>query len=133
MNQTNSTLNKVEDTIANTGTELRNRAQSVANSAHDAASAAIDNVSRAASDVDASVRPAAERLAARGSEIAQDAWDATREAGQKVRKTTKNAVHRCENYVSDQPLRSVTIAFVAGAAITALILASRSRSSNNYR
>jgi len=133
MNHTNSTIDKVEDALINTGTELRNRAQSVANSAHDAASAAIDNVSRTASDMRDSVRPAADRLAARGSEIAQDAWAATREAGSQVRKTTSNAMHKCENYVSEQPIRSVAIAFAAGAAVAALILATRSRSTVNYR
>jgi ElaB/YqjD/DUF883 family membrane-anchored ribosome-binding protein len=133
MNRTNSAIEKVEDAIASTGAELRNRAQSAANSAHDAASTAIDNVARTASDVRDSVRPAADRLAARGSEIAHDAWAATREAGQHVRKSTGKAVRQAENYVSEQPLRSVAIAFAAGAAVTALILAARSRRSSSYR
>lgn len=133
MNNPNSTIDKVEDALINTGNELRTRAQTAADSAHDSASRVIQNVAQSATDARNSVKPAVERLAARGSEMAQDAWAATREAGNQVKQTTSDTMRRCENYVSEQPIRSVAIAFAVGAGVAALILATRSRSTAKYR
>ena len=133
MSNPNSTIDKIEDALVSTGNELRSRAQTAADSAHDSASRVIHNVSQTACDAGNAVRPAAERLAARGSEMAHDAWAATREAGNHMKQTTGDTMRRCENYVSEQPIRSVAIAFAVGAGIAALILATRSRSSAQYR
>ena len=133
MNYTNSAVEKVEDALTQTGSELRQRAQTAADSAHDVATNAIHNVAEKAGEVRDAAGPALDRLMARGGDIARDAWSATRETGNQVKKSTGDAVRKCENYVSEQPIRSVVIAMAVGAGIAALLLASRSRHSSKYR
>ena len=100
-------------------------------SAHDVAQSALSKASNKLENLQSSVKPAIERIASRGAEMAQSGLDATREAGTRAKATASRYANACENYVTEQPMKSVAIAAAAGATLAALLILARNRS--NYR
>ena len=128
---TSSTVDTLQDEISKRGNELVNDIEDGIDSAHDAAQSALSKASNKLEDMQNGVKPAIERFASRGAEMAQSGLDATREASTRAKAAASRYATACENYVSDQPMKSVAIAAAAGATLAALLILARNRS--NYR
>ncbi len=128
---TSSTVDTLQDEISKRGNELVNNIEDGIDSVHDVAQSALSNASNKLENLQGSVKPAIERIASRGAEMAQSGLDATREAGTRAKATASRYANACENYVTEQPMKSVAIAAAAGATLAALLILARSRS--NYR
>ena len=127
---TPSAVDTLQDEISKRGHQLVNGIEDGIDSAHDAAQSALSSASSKIENFQDSVKPAIERFASRGAEMAQSSLDATRDAGTRVKATASRYVSACENYVTEQPMKSVAIAAAAGATLAALLLIARSRSNN---
>ncbi len=127
---TQSAVDTLQDEISKRGNQLVHGVEDGIDSAHDAAQSALSSASNKLENFQNGVKPAIERLASRGAEIAQTGLDATREAGTRAKATASRYVNACENYVTEQPMKSVAIAAAAGAALAALLIVARNRSSN---
>lgn len=127
---TPSTVDTLQDEISKRGSQLVNGIEDGIDSAHDAAQSALSNASSKLENFQNGVKPAIERFASRGAEMAQSGLDATREAGTRAKATASRYATACENYVTEQPIKSVAIAAAAGATLAALLILARNRSSN---
>ncbi len=127
---TPSTVDSLQDEISKRGSQLVNGIEDGIDSAHDAAQSALSNASSKLENFQNGVKPAIERFASRGAEMAQSGLDATREAGTRAKATASRYATACENYVTEQPIKSVAIAAAAGATLAALLILARNRSSN---
>ncbi len=75
--------------------------------------------------------PLLERATGQASAIARRSVDAVRDGSQHIRDSALRASDSTARYVRDEPLRSILIAAVAGAALMALVgLFTRSRTSD---
>ncbi len=128
---TPSTVDTLQDEISKRGSELVNNIEDGIDSAHDAAQSVLSKASNKLENIQSGVKPAIERIASRGAEMAQSGLDATREAGTRAKATASRYANACENYVTEQPMKSVAIAAAAGATLAALLILARNRS--NYR
>ncbi len=127
---TPSTVDTLQDEISKRGSQLVNGIEDGIDSAHDAAQSALSNASSKLENFQNGVKPAIERFASRGAEMAQSGLDATREAGTRAKATASRYATACENYVTEQPIKSVAIAAAAGATLATLLILARNRSSN---
>ena len=127
---TPSAVDTLQDEISKRGNQLVNGIEDGIDSAHDAAQSALSNASGKLENFQNGVKPAIERLASRGAEMAQTGLDATREAGTRAKATASRYASACENYVTEQPMKSVAIAAAAGATLAALLILARSRSNS---
>ena len=127
---TPSTVDSLQDEISKRGSQLVNGIEDGIDSAHDAAQSALSNASSKLENFQNGVKPAIERFASRGAEMAQSGLDATREAGTRAKATASRYATACENYVTEQPIKSVAIAAAAGATLAALLILARNRPSN---
>ena len=127
---TPSAVDTLQDEISKRGNQLVNGIEDGIDTAHDAAQSALSNASGKLENFQNGVKPAIERLASRGAEMAQTGLDATREAGTRAKATASRYASACENYVTEQPMKSVAIAAAAGATLAALLILARSRSNN---
>ena len=127
---TPSAVDTLQDEISKRGNQLVNGIEDGIDTAHDAAQSALSNASGKLENFQNGVKPAIERLASRGAEMAQTGLDATREAGTRAKATASRYASACENYVTEQPMKSVAIAAAAGATLAALLILARSRSNS---
>ena len=127
---TPSAVDTLQDEISKRGNQLVNGIEDGIDTAHDAAQRALSNASGKLENFQNGVKPAIERLASRGAEMAQTGLDATREAGTRAKATASRYASACENYVTEQPMKSVAIAAAAGATLAALLILARSRSNS---
>ena len=127
---TPSTVDTLQDEISKRGSQLVNGIEDGIDSAHDAAQSALSDASSKLENFQNGVKPAIERFASRGAEMAQSGLDATREAGTRAKAVASRYANACENYVTEQPMKSVAIAAAAGATLAALLILARSRSNN---
>ena len=127
---TPSTVDTLQDEISKRGDQLANGIEDGIDSAHDAAQSALARASDQLDSLQNGVKPAIERFASRGAEMAQSSLDATREAGTRAKAAASRYASACENYVTEQPMKSVAIAAAAGAALAALLILARNRSGN---
>lgn len=127
---TPSAVDTLQDEISKRGSQLVNGIEDGIDSAHDAAQSALSNASGKLENFQNGVKPAIERFASRGAEMAQSGLEASREAGNRAKATASRYASACENYVTEQPMKSVAIAAAAGATLAALLILARSRSNN---
>ena len=127
---TPSAVDTLQDEISKRGNQLANGIEDGIDSAHDAAQRTLSSASSKLENFQNGVKPAIDRLAARGAEMAQSGLDVTRQAGNRAKDTASRYVSACENYVTEQPMKSVAIAAAAGATLAALLILARSRSNN---
>ena len=127
---TPSTVDTLQDEISKRGNQLVDGIENGIDSAHDAAQSALSSASSKLENFQNGVKPAIERFASRGAEMAQSGLDATREAGTRAKATASRYASACENYVTEQPMKSVAIAAAAGATLAALLILARNRSNN---
>lgn len=125
-----SAVDTFQDEISKRGNQLVNGIEDGIDTAHDAAQSALSTASNKLENFQNGVKPAIERFASRGAEIAQTGLAATREAGNRAKATASRYASACENYVTEQPMKSVAIAAAAGATLAALLIVARSRSNN---
>ena len=125
---TSSTVDTLQDEVSKRGSQLVNGIEDGIDSAHDAAQSAMSTAANKFENFQNGVKPTIDRLATRGAEMAQNGIDATREAGSRAKETASRYVSACENYVTEQPMKSVAIAAAAGATLAALLMLARSRS-----
>ena len=128
---TPSTIDTLPDEISKRGHQLANGIEDGIDSAHDVAQSALSSASSKLDNFQSGVKPAIERFASRGAELAQSGLEATREAGARAKATASRYANACENYVTEQPMKSVAIAAAAGATLAALFILARNR--NQYR
>ncbi len=126
-----SSVDTLQDEISKRGNQIVNGIEDGIDSAHDAAQSALSNASGKLENLQSGLKPAIERFASRSAEMAQSGLDATREAGSRAKATASRYANACENYVTEQPMKSVAIAAAAGATLAALLILARNRS--NYR
>ena len=127
---TPSAVDTLQDEISKRGHQLVNGIEDGIDSAHDAAQGALSNASDKLENFQNGVKPAIERFASRSAEMAQSGLDATRDAGTRAKAVATRYASACENYVTEQPMKSVAIAAAAGATLAALLILARSRSNN---
>ena len=127
---TPSAVDTLQDEISKRGSQLVNGIEDGIDSAHDAAQNALSSASSKLENLQSGVKPAIERFASRGAELAQTGIDATREAGTRAKATASRYASACENYVTEQPMKSVAIAAAAGATLAALLILARNRSND---
>lgn len=125
-----SSVDTLQDEISKRGNQLVNGIEDGIDSAHDAAQSALSSASDKIEKFQSGVKPAIERFASRGAEMAQSGIDATRDAGTRAKATASRYASACENYVTEQPMKSVAIAAAAGATLAALLILARNRSNN---
>lgn len=128
---TPSTIDTLQDEITKRGNQLVNGIEDGIDTAGDAARNAFSSASDKVESLQNGVKPAMERFASRSAEIAQSGLDATREAGTRAKATASRYASACENYVTEQPMKSIAIAAAAGATLAALLILARNR--NQYR
>lgn len=138
MNFGKTNAEKIADEISKRGTQAVNGIESAVDSAADAAEHALSNVGGKIDRLEGQVKPAFDRMVARGEAMAHDAMTSTREAGERGKQAVSRYTAACESYVAEQPMKSVAIAAAAGAALAAVVLLlSRNRASkcnsNNAR
>lgn len=127
---TPSAVDTLQDEITKRGNQLVDGIEGGIESANDAAQNALASASNKLDSFQKGVKPAIERFASRGAEIAQSGIDATRQAGTRAKETASRYAGVCENYVTEQPMKSVAIAAAAGATLAALLILARNRSNN---
>jgi ElaB/YqjD/DUF883 family membrane-anchored ribosome-binding protein len=127
---TPSAVDTLQDEISKRGNQIVNGIEDGIDSAHDAAQSALSSASSKLDNFQNGVKPTVERFASRGAEMAQSGLDATRQAGHRAKVAASRYASACENYVTEQPMKSVAIAAAAGATLAALLLLARSRSSH---
>ncbi len=128
---TPSTMDTLQDEISKRSNQLVNGIEDGIDTAGDAARSALSSASDKVENFQNGVKPAIERFASRSAEIAKSGLDATREAGSRAKATASRYASACENYVTEQPMKSVAIAAAAGATLAALLILARNR--NQYR
>jgi ElaB/YqjD/DUF883 family membrane-anchored ribosome-binding protein len=133
MNFGKTNLEKAEDAASTYGKQIANGVENAVDSAHDAAQSALSNVATKLDAIHDQAKPAVDRFVARGKDAADSAITGTREAGERAKKVVSRYASACENYVTEQPMKSVAIAAAAGATIAALLLLSRNRSNQRAR
>ena len=138
MNFGKSTAEKVADEISKRGNQAVNGIENAVESANDVAQHALSNVGEKMDRLEGQVKPAFDRMVARGEAMANDVITGTRDAGERGKQAVSRYTAACESYVAEQPMKSVAIAAAAGAALAAVVLMlSRNRAnkcnSNNAR
>lgn len=127
---TSSAVDTLQNEIGKRGDQIVNSIEDGIDTAHDAAQSALSTASSKLENFQNGVKPTIERFASRGAEMAQSGLDATREAGTRAKAVASRYASACENYVTEQPMKSVAIAAAAGATLAALLILARSRSNN---
>lgn len=127
MNFGKSSTDKLHDSIAQRSAQVANGLEHAADKAHVAAQETLATVSDTLDTMHSATRPSIDRLAQRGAELAHKGITATREAGTRAKAAAGRYATACENYVVEQPIKSVAIAAAAGATIAALVMLSRNR------
>lgn len=127
---TPSTADTLQDELSKRGSQLVNGVEDGIDSARDIAHNTLSKVSDKIDDLQSGVKPAIDRFATRSAEIAQKGWDSTRDAGTRAKAAATRYTDACENYVTEQPMKSVAIAAAAGATLAALLILARNRSNN---
>ena len=125
-----SAVDTLQDEISKRGNQLVNGIEDGIDTAHDVAQSALSTASNKLENFQNGVKPAIERFASRGAEIAKSGLNATREVGTRAKETASRYAGVCENYVTEQPMKSVAIAAAAGATLAALLILARSRSND---
>lgn len=133
MNYNKSISDNVQDTANKFGTQLTNGLEGAIDGAHDAASNTLSKVSDKIDALQDQAKPAVDRMVARGKDLANDAITSTREAGVRAQNALSGYASSCENYITEQPMKSVAIAAAVGATLAAVLLMSRGRSNQNSR
>ena len=127
---TPSTAETLQDEISKRGSQLVNGIEDGIDSARDVAQNTLSKVSDKIDQLQSGVKPAIDRFATRSAEIAQKGWETTRDAGYRAKDAATRYTNACENYVTEQPLKSVAIAAAAGATLAALLILARNRSND---
>jgi len=128
MNFGKTTAEKVADEISKRGAQAANGFENAVDSAADAAQSALSNVATKIDHLEGQAKPAFDRMVARGEALASDALASTRDASERGKQAVARYATACENYVAEQPMKSVAIAAAAGAALAAaLLILSRNR------
>ena len=133
MNFGKTNVEKAQDTAAMYGKQVANGVENAVDSARDVAQDALSNVSHKIDSIHDQAKPAVDRMVARGKDLADSAIAGTREAGERAKKAVSGYASSCENYITEQPMKSVAIAAAAGATIAALLLLSRNRANQHAR
>jgi len=128
MNFGKTQADKLQDNIAKRGAQVADGLERAVDTAHVAAQETLASVSDKLDQAHADAKPTIDRFAQRSAELAHKGLAATRDAGARAKAAASRYASACENYVVEQPVKSVAIAAAAGATIAAVIMLSRSRS-----
>jgi ElaB/YqjD/DUF883 family membrane-anchored ribosome-binding protein len=126
MNRNKSNIESANQTLEDGIDTMREKANAKLDSAHDAAEQLIDGISQTANDLRKNTKPIIENLVAQGQKVAKEALSAAHSAGENFKQKASRTIERGEEYVTQQPLRSVAIAAGVGAIAAAIFLALRS-------
>ncbi|MBC7708471.1 MAG: hypothetical protein H7203_00285 [Rhizobacter sp.] len=126
-------IDKAQDTATMYGKQVTNGVENAVDSARDVAQDALSSVSNKIDSIHDQAKPAVDRMVARGKDMADSAIASTREASERAKKAVSGYATSCENYITDQPMKSVAMAAAAGATIAALLLLSRNRANQRAR
>lgn len=133
MNFAKTNAEKAQDAAAMYGKQVANGVENAVDTARDVAQDALSNVSAKIDSIHDQAKPAVDRLVARGKDLADSAISGTRDAGVRAKNAVSGYATSCENYITQQPMKSVAIAAAAGATIATLLLLSRNRSNQRAR
>ena len=133
MNFTKTNVEKAQDAAARYGQQVSNSVDSAVDSARDAAQDALANVSGKIDSIHDQAKPTVDRMVARGKDLADSAIASTREASDRAKRAVSGYATSCENYITEQPMKSVVMAAAAGATLAALLLLSRNRANQRAR
>jgi ElaB/YqjD/DUF883 family membrane-anchored ribosome-binding protein len=119
-------------TTSKTAAQLADDARNTANDAVETTRAyaqnAVNSAGEKVRDLRRDMEPAVEQIAARVQQAVQRGLDSATKTGERAQRRFEAAADVTGRYIADQPVRSVLVAALAGAAITALIvLAARNR------
>jgi ElaB/YqjD/DUF883 family membrane-anchored ribosome-binding protein len=111
---------------AKTAAQLADDARETANDAVESTRTYAQNAVNAAGekvrDLRGQVEPAVEQLANRVQQAVQRGLESASKTSARAQRQIEQAANVTGRYISDQPVRSVLIAAVAGAAIAALLV-----------
>lgn len=102
--------------------ELRNTANDAVDSTRAYAQNAVNAAGEKVRDLRRDAEPAMEQLAARVQQAVQRGLESASRTSARAQKQFEVAADRTGQYIADQPVRSIMLAALAGAAITALLV-----------
>ena len=108
-------------------TEQFNRAAAALDAAQRDAHSAIDSAVDGIATAYGEAKPLLSRIGRQARGYAHDGMDAVRQSAGEVRERGMRAVDSTRGYVRDEPLKSLVIAAVVGAAVIGLVELLRSR------
>ena len=82
---------------------------------------ALDDLTGRVETLRDDARPVIDRVGRQATAMAQRGADAIRDGSQQLRDTAREASDRTVGYIRDEPMRSVMMAAVAGAALMGLL------------
>ncbi len=112
--------------------ELLHSAGKAVNSTRAYASDALDKAENQMRELRGSVDPVVDMLTSKAQKLARHSLDLASEAKYRAEQSLRHASRATTRYVADQPVRSVLIAAVVGAAVALLISSARHRNQNRY-
>lgn len=119
------TAHSVADGVLDTAKDAVKAGRRVANES-------LDKAERGVNKLQGEVNPAIDDLAARAQDLASRGISYCADASERARRQFNHAADVSSRYVSEQPGRSVLLAFAAGAAVTALCMLTSRRRSSDY-
>lgn len=125
MNSTAKTPSQLADDVRSTAHDAVETTRAYAQNALDAAGQKVRNLRHEA-------EPAVEQLASRVQQAVQRGLEAASKGGTRAQERFNDAAHVTTRYIADQPVRSVLIAAIAGAAITAMLVLATRRHHDEY-
>jgi F0F1-type ATP synthase membrane subunit b/b' len=93
------------------------QADSAIHATQNMANQALDQLSSKVHDVSDQVAPVLNRLTAQAEALTRKTLEAVIDGSKRVRQTATNAAGSTVNYIKEEPVKSVLIAAVAGAAL----------------
>lgn len=125
-------MNSTSKTPSQLAEELRDSAQDAVDATRAYAQNAVDAAGQKVRNLRGDVEPAVEQIASRVQQAVQRGLDAATKTSARAQQRFGEAADVTTRYISDQPVRSVVLAAVAGAAITALIVLASRRGQDDY-
>ncbi|MDM0043715.1 hypothetical protein QTH91_04400 [Variovorax dokdonensis] len=102
--------------------ELRSTANDAVESSRSYAQNAVNAAGEKVRDLRRDAEPAMEQLAARVQQAVQRGLESASRTSARAQKQFETAADRTGQYIADQPVRSILLAALAGAAVTALLV-----------
>ena len=127
--------NMVQDampTIRKASDEIFQTANKAFDSTREHANDAMDKAENKMREFRGSVDPMVDMLASKALQLARQSLDMASDAKHHAEKSLKNAADATTHYVAQQPMRSITIAAIVGAAVAVFIYNSYQNNNNRY-